>query len=412
MNHDLTSACSALRAQEAPPDHATKALSRVRRRLEAMPAAGACAGWNEPGRVHRRLSRGWLAAATVLLALAVLARLLVTAKPEVRLLSLSGALTVAGESAVPGTAVGFSQALRTGPAADAVLQLPDGSRVEVGASSVVRFSRNFFSTTARLATGRVVIEAAHQGWLRHLYVATPDCQVAVKGTIFAVDATGQGSRVAVVRGVVAVSGPRETQWLAAGDETTTSPRLPRLGVVAAVAWSRRASTYAALLGVAPAAAAPPSSPAGAPLPPPVTTLPPAPAPAPQQVAAQVAKKPAAAAPAAAKPAPPAAARASAPPPPPPDPNLEILQSAVAAVADVPEDVQPQYLLNIGNQMDVRHPPCRRQSLSASLRAGAGVIPARGHFGSCLPLVAFHEGLCGERSYRRASGDARKLRPRS
>ncbi|HET9784396.1 MAG TPA: FecR family protein [Terriglobales bacterium] len=350
MRHELARACSALRTQEASPERTAAALARVRMRLETEPPARVYAWPDEPGRVRRRFRPWWLVAAAFLLTLALLARLPFTAKPEARLLSLRGALTVAGRSIVPGAAVAFRQTLRTGPAADAVLQLPDGSQVEIGASSALRLRSSPFSTTAALATGRVVVEAAHQGWLHHFYVATPDCQVAVKGTIFAVDATDKGSRVAVVRGVVSVSGLRSTQWLMAGDETTTSPRLPRLGVVATVAWSRRAATYAALLGAVPS-----SLPANTPATPIVSAPPASPSPAPQEAATQAVKKPPAAEPAERKPAAPAAAPAPAPAPPPPDPNLEILQSAVAAVADVPEEVQPQYLLNIGDQMDVHHP---------------------------------------------------------
>ncbi|HEY8056551.1 MAG TPA: FecR family protein [Terriglobales bacterium] len=372
MKHELARACSALRAQEAPPDRTAAVLARVRMRLETAPPACVHAGWNEPGRVRHRLRRGWLAAAVALLALALLVRLPLTARPEARLLSLRGGLTAAGQSIVPGAAVAFRQTLRTGPAADAVLQLPDGSQVELGAGSALRFSHSLFSTTATLATGQVVVEAAHQGWLHHLYVATPDCQVAVKGTIFAVDATAQGSRVAVVRGVVAVSGPRATQWLVAGDETTTSPRLPRLGVMATVAWSRRAAAYAALLGDVPFAAAPPSLPAGVPAPPIMSVPAPVPSPARQQAATQAAKKPAAASPAEPKPVAPAVAPAPAPGPPPPDPNLEILQSAVAAVADVPEDVQPQYLLNIGEQMDVHHPRAAAKVLQQAFEQALGL----------------------------------------
>lgn len=140
-----------------------------------------------------------------------------------------------------------NEAVETPQGSRAVLRLFDGSRVELNERSTVSVSRSWRGTTIRLARGQVIVEAAKQKRGR-LYVASGDCEVAVKGTIFSVNRGLRGSRVSVVEGEVQVDAAGASQSLKPGQQATTDASLGNNSVADEVAWSANAARYLAVMG--------------------------------------------------------------------------------------------------------------------------------------------------------------------
>jgi hypothetical protein len=126
--------------------------------------------------------------------------------------------------------------LRTAKDSDAVLQLADGSLVEMRERSSLSTSPNSLDLTIRLGRGSVMVRAKHRAQ-GHLYVDTGDCRVAVTGTLFEVTAGVKGSRVAVVEGEVHVTQDNQEKVLHAGDQTVTNSNVEPESVSAEIAWS-------------------------------------------------------------------------------------------------------------------------------------------------------------------------------
>jgi FecR-like protein/putative zinc finger protein/uncharacterized protein DUF3352 len=137
--------------------------------------------------------------------------------------------------------------IRTAKGSNAVVRLLDGSLVEMGERSDMSVSREWRGTTIHLDSGHVIVQAAKQKTGR-LYVATDDCLVSVKGTIFSVNHGTKGSRVAVIEGVVRVAYGDQTAELHAGDEQTSSASVAKVPIQNEIAWSRNSAKYLALLG--------------------------------------------------------------------------------------------------------------------------------------------------------------------
>jgi FecR protein/Putative zinc-finger len=137
--------------------------------------------------------------------------------------------------------------IRTAKGSNAVVRLLDGSLVEIGERSDLSVSREWKGTTIHLDGGRIMVQAAKQRTGR-LYVATDDCLVSVKGTIFSVNHGIKGSRVAVVEGVVRVAYGDQTAELRAGEEQTSNSNVSKVPIQNEIAWSRNSAKYLALLG--------------------------------------------------------------------------------------------------------------------------------------------------------------------
>ena len=127
--------------------------------------------------------------------------------------------------------------IRTAKDSDAMLQLKDGSVVELRERSGFSTTQAANDLTIRLGRGSVIVQAAKRS-SGHLYVATADCRVAVTGTVFSVSSGVKGSRVSVIQGEVHVSQDNKEKVLHPGDQTVTSPNLEPVSVKDDIAWSR------------------------------------------------------------------------------------------------------------------------------------------------------------------------------
>jgi hypothetical protein len=139
-----------------------------------------------------------------------------------------------------------NQEIRTARDSSAVVRLVDGTSVEMNQRADLWLSRGWRGTTIHLERGNIIVHAAEQGHGR-LDVATRDCLVTVKGTIFAVDAGMKGSRVSVIRGQVQVAQGRKLHMLRPGEQLSTAASLTSVPVAQEVAWSRNSGEYVALL---------------------------------------------------------------------------------------------------------------------------------------------------------------------
>jgi hypothetical protein len=127
--------------------------------------------------------------------------------------------------------------IRTGKDSGAVLQLKDGSTVEMRERSEFSTTQAAKDLTIRLGRGSIIVQAAKRS-KGHLYVATADCRVAVTGTVFSVTNGVKGSRVSVVEGEVHVTQDNKEKVLHPGDQTVTSANLEPVTVKEDISWSR------------------------------------------------------------------------------------------------------------------------------------------------------------------------------
>ena len=203
-----------------------------------------------------RLPRAWVAlAAGLFVALGAATFLLLSHQfaadgPQLRVLSADGKLfRLDGDRAIalaPGTTVDEGEKIRTSKEGGAVVELNDGSRVELRQRSEISVARRRGETTIRVDHGSIIVEAApqHTG---HLYVSTDDCLVSVTGTIFSVNHGTKGSRVSVIEGEVRVDQGRTRTVLEPGEQVATNDSLGSVSVAEEVSWSRDGQRYRALL---------------------------------------------------------------------------------------------------------------------------------------------------------------------
>ena len=136
--------------------------------------------------------------------------------------------------------------LRTGGGGHARLRLADGSTVEVNERSELAVGARGHNMTLSLDGGAVIVEAAKRE-SGHLYVKTPDCRVAVTGTVFSVDSGIKGSLVGVLEGSVRVAHAGVESVVSAGDQMSTNANIGATPVATQIAWSQDRSKYLAVL---------------------------------------------------------------------------------------------------------------------------------------------------------------------
>jgi ferric-dicitrate binding protein FerR (iron transport regulator) len=146
----------------------------------------------------------------------------------------------------PDAVIRSRQVLRTAKNSGAMLRLGDDSLIEIDERSELAFRASRRGTTIDLARGNIIVHAADQGE-RRLFVTTNDCEIAVKGTIFAVNHGLKGSRVSVIEGSVEVHEGSSSALLRPGDQITTGHRLRMVPLEDEISWSRDAAKHKALL---------------------------------------------------------------------------------------------------------------------------------------------------------------------
>jgi ferric-dicitrate binding protein FerR (iron transport regulator) len=204
-----------------------------------------------------RPKRRWAPVAAVAAALLAAAVLVGT-------LSLPGsaqpiAKRMNGKLIAPGDAgsIGEGKLVRAEGARSEVLELRDGSRVEMSVGAELSIDRASDGIRIDLADGNIIVTAAkqHNG---HLYVRTRDCMVSVVGTVFSVKAEATGSRVAVIEGEVHVQHGDVSQTLLPGQQVATNTEMKAVPLQSEIGWSQDAVAHVAMLQQATAPAAPPA----------------------------------------------------------------------------------------------------------------------------------------------------------
>ena len=226
-----------------PACRASMAELRGERRVISMPHRPS-ARWTQWGTMA--------AAAALVLAVLYAGRdtidaMLAPGGPRATVVSAEGGLyRLPGGALDAGAAIAEGEIVRTGPGAHAVLQLADGSTVDVNERTELFATAAWSGMAIHLQRGDVIVRAASQR-RGHLRVLTRDSIASVKGTVFAVSAGLGGSVVSVVEGSVAVSQPGRDVLLRPGQQAASYAALAS-SVGEAVSWSPSAEEYLALLG--------------------------------------------------------------------------------------------------------------------------------------------------------------------
>jgi hypothetical protein len=145
-----------------------------------------------------------------------------------------------------GDALNEGDRIRTSGASRAVIRLSDGSTVDVNERTALEVGARGRDMTVSLDGGNVIVQAAKRT-SGHLYVRTPDCRVAVTGTVFTVNAGIKGSRVAVLQGAVQVMHSGIHSMLKPGDQITTSDNLVPEPLEEQISWSPDRQKYIGIL---------------------------------------------------------------------------------------------------------------------------------------------------------------------
>ena len=123
-------------------------------------------------------------------------------------------------SVAAGTKLQKGEKVRTAKDARAVVQLGDGSTIEMRDRSELYLTKSGKETTIHLNRGSIVVEAAKQAGGK-LFVESGDSLVSVTGTVFSVNNGTKGSRVSVIEGEVNLNHAGSDRMLRAGEQATT-----------------------------------------------------------------------------------------------------------------------------------------------------------------------------------------------
>ncbi|MGC4065727.1 MAG: FecR domain-containing protein [Polyangiaceae bacterium] len=146
-----------------------------------------------------------------------------------------------------GATVSEGELVRAGDTPQSVLELADGSAVELGERAEFSIESERGNITLRLNRGQIIIQATKPTTGR-LYVATRDCRVAVTGTVASVMTDVKGSRVSVLEGQAQIAEKSgKGRVLSRGEQLTTSPTLALIPIEREIAWSRNLDEHLALL---------------------------------------------------------------------------------------------------------------------------------------------------------------------
>ncbi|MCY1165858.1 MAG: FecR domain-containing protein [Pseudomonadota bacterium] len=145
-----------------------------------------------------------------------------------KVISAEGEVTLGGNSAQPGAAIGDGSQLKTGANSSAVIELGDGSRVKILPNSLAEVvtnrdyalrdasasgSTNWFSGLMRLSAGALETLASKTAKrATPLQIETPTSLVGVRGTEFRVafdDPVSRSARTEVVEGKVRADNPAQ-----------------------------------------------------------------------------------------------------------------------------------------------------------------------------------------------------------
>ena len=145
-----------------------------------------------------------------------------------------------------GAWIGGNTRVRTGKDSLAILFLDDGSRVEVKDRTELSVTRRFSGNRVDVERGNIIVEASPQG-SGTLDVATNEFVVSVTGTIFEVGHGAMGSRVGVIEGEVEVQQRGDSTSVTPGNQLGSRTGMGEYHAASAVAWSRDADKYIAML---------------------------------------------------------------------------------------------------------------------------------------------------------------------
>jgi hypothetical protein len=163
-----------------------------------------------------------------------------------------GLYKASGEIVQPvaaGQRIERSQVVRTGSGSRAILELPDGSRIEMNSRSEVWLDRARDGVRINLNRGEMIVTAAKQRG-GHLYASTKEVGVSVVGTVFEVNAGVRGSRVTVLEGEVHVQHGSSNKSLRPGEQFSTDAGMGAVPVATEIGWSRDLPKYLAFLDAA------------------------------------------------------------------------------------------------------------------------------------------------------------------